>query len=104
MAALQDISRGDVQNFVNYLLLGSCYVRLGQLNAAISCYSTGIALRPDLPWAYVNRGLAHLDIRDYAGGGAVSSGVPVCSDSGITMQAFPIDRSRFSLGDRQSRE
>ena len=26
-----------------------------------------IALRPDLPWAYVNRGLAHLDIRDYPG-------------------------------------
>jgi tetratricopeptide (TPR) repeat protein len=51
---------------VNYLLLGNCYVRLGQLNAAISCYSTGIALRPDLPWAYVNRGLAHLDLRDYA--------------------------------------
>jgi serine/threonine protein kinase/tetratricopeptide (TPR) repeat protein len=67
MAALQDISRGDLQNFVNYLLLGNCYVRLGQLNAAISCYSTGIALRPDLPWAYVNRGLAHLDIRDSPG-------------------------------------
>jgi tetratricopeptide (TPR) repeat protein len=67
MAALQDVSRGDAHNFVNYLLLGNCYVRLGQLNAAISCYSTGIALGPDLPWAYVNRGLAHLDLRDYPG-------------------------------------
>jgi tetratricopeptide (TPR) repeat protein len=67
MAALQGSSRGDVQNFVNYLLLGNCYVRLGQLNAAISCYSTGIALQPDQPWAYVNRGLAHLNIRDYPG-------------------------------------
>src|SRR5262249_36641837 len=65
LAALQEVSHGDLQNFANYLLLGNCYVRLGQLNAAISCYSTGIALRPDLPWAYVNRGLAHLDIRDY---------------------------------------
>jgi serine/threonine protein kinase/tetratricopeptide (TPR) repeat protein len=67
LAALQEVSRGDVQNFANYLLLGNCYVRLGQLNAAISCYSTGIALRPDLPWAYVNRGLAYLDLRDYEG-------------------------------------
>ena len=67
VAALQDLSRTDLQNFVNYLLLGNCYVRLGQLNAAISCYSTGIALRPDLPWAFVNRGLAHIDLKDYPG-------------------------------------
>jgi serine/threonine protein kinase/regulator of sirC expression with transglutaminase-like and TPR domain len=67
LATLQDISRGDLQNFVNYLLLGNANVRLGQLPAAISCYSTGIALRPDLPWAYFNRGLARLDLRDYAG-------------------------------------
>ena len=67
MATLQDISRGDLQNFVNYLLLGNAYVRLGQLPAAISCYSTGIALRPDLPWAYVNRGLAHLDTPGLSG-------------------------------------
>ena len=67
MAALQEISRSDLQNFVNYLLLGNCFVRLRQLNAAISCYGTGIALRPDLPWAYVNRGLAYLDIRDHRG-------------------------------------
>jgi tetratricopeptide (TPR) repeat protein len=67
MAALQDISRGDVQNYVNHLLLGNCYVRLGQLHAAVSCYSTGIALRPDLPWAYTNRGLAHLNLKDFPG-------------------------------------
>jgi serine/threonine protein kinase/regulator of sirC expression with transglutaminase-like and TPR domain len=67
MATLQDISRDDLQNFVNYLLLGNANVRLGQLPAAISCFTTGIALRPDLPWAYVNRGLAHIDLRDYPG-------------------------------------
>jgi serine/threonine protein kinase/Tfp pilus assembly protein PilF len=67
MATLQDISRSDAQNFVNYLLLGNCYVRLGQLGPAISCYTVGVALQPDLPWAYANRGLAQLDIRDYSG-------------------------------------
>jgi tetratricopeptide (TPR) repeat protein len=66
MATLQEVSRHDEQNFVNYLLLGSCYVRLGQLDAAVSCYSTGIALRPDLPWSYVNRGLTHLDLKNYS--------------------------------------
>ncbi len=65
MAALQDISRGGPQNFVDNLLLGHCYVLLGQLQAAVSCYSSGIALQGDLPWAYVCRGLAHLDLRDY---------------------------------------
>jgi serine/threonine protein kinase/tetratricopeptide (TPR) repeat protein len=65
MGLLQEIVRSDVQNFVNYLLLGNCYVRLGQLHAAISCYSAGIALQPELPWAHVNRGLAHLDLQDY---------------------------------------
>jgi tetratricopeptide (TPR) repeat protein len=67
MAALQEISRGDLQNYVNHLLLGNCYARLGQLNAAISCYSTGIALSPDQPWPHFIRGLAHLDIKDFPG-------------------------------------
>src|SRR5262249_757037 len=65
MATLQYVSNQDLQNFVNYLLLGNCYKRLGQLDAAVSSYSTGIALQPDLPWAYINRGLAHLDLKDY---------------------------------------
>jgi tetratricopeptide (TPR) repeat protein len=67
LATLRDLSWDDLQNFSNYLLLGNCYVRMGQLPAAISCYSTAIALRPDLPWAHVSRGLAHLDARDYRG-------------------------------------
>ena len=65
MATLQDISRGDLQNFVNYMLLGNANVRMGELQAAISCYGTGIALEPGLPWAYVNRGLAHLELGEF---------------------------------------
>ena len=37
MAALQDISRADVQDIYNDLLLGNCHVRLGRLNAPVSC-------------------------------------------------------------------
>jgi tetratricopeptide (TPR) repeat protein len=66
LATIQDISRRDPQNFTNWLLMGNCYVRLGQLPQAVSCYSTGIALRPELPWSYFNRGLAYLDLKDYS--------------------------------------
>ena len=66
MAEVQRISRIDPQNFVNWLLLGNCYVRLGQLNEAAACYSTGIALRPEIAWSYVNRGLVHLDLKQYS--------------------------------------
>src|SRR5262249_51212072 len=65
LATVQEVSRHDPQNFTNWLLLGNCYVRLGQLPQAASCYSTGIALRPDLHWSYLNRGLAYLDLKDY---------------------------------------
>ena len=66
MAEVQRLSRIDPQNFVNWLLLGNCYVRLGQLREAAACYSTGVALRPEVPWSYINRGLAHLDLKNYS--------------------------------------
>ena len=66
MAEVQRISRVDPQNFVNWLILGNCYVRLGQLREAASCYSTGIALRPEVVWSYVNRGLVHLDLKEHS--------------------------------------
>jgi eukaryotic-like serine/threonine-protein kinase len=66
MAEVQRISRVGPQNFVNWLILGNCYVRLGQLREAASCYSTGIALRPEVVWAYVNRGLVHLDLKEHS--------------------------------------
>jgi tetratricopeptide (TPR) repeat protein len=66
LATVQEISQHDPQNFTNWLLLGNCYVRLGQLPQAASCYTTGIALRPDLHWPYHNRGLAYLELKDYS--------------------------------------
>jgi eukaryotic-like serine/threonine-protein kinase len=66
MAEVQQISRVDPQNFVNWLLLGNCYVRLKQLHEAKNCYTTGIALEPELSWSYVNRGLVHLDLNEFS--------------------------------------
>ncbi len=62
---VQQISRDDPQNNASWLLLGNCYLRLGYLNEALSCYGTAVALEPGLSWSYVNRGLLHLDLKQY---------------------------------------
>jgi tetratricopeptide (TPR) repeat protein len=73
LAFLQEVSRTDPQNFANWLRLGNLYVQLGKLSGRTSyldeaeqCYGVGIALRPDLYWAYLNRGLLYLDLNDFA--------------------------------------
>jgi tetratricopeptide (TPR) repeat protein len=72
LALLQEVSRTDPQNFANWLLLGNLYVQLGKMSDQTSyyeeaeqCYGVGIALRPDLYSAYLNRGLLYLDLKDY---------------------------------------
>jgi serine/threonine protein kinase/tetratricopeptide (TPR) repeat protein len=72
LAFIQDVSRSDPRNFANWLRLGNLYVQLGKtsgrssyLDEAEQCYAVGIALRPDLYWAYLNRGLLYLDLNDY---------------------------------------
>jgi tetratricopeptide (TPR) repeat protein len=72
LAFLQDVSRTDPQNFANWLRLGNLYVQLGKLSGRTSyldeaeqCYGVGIALRPELYWAYLNRGLLYLDLKDF---------------------------------------
>ncbi len=66
MGEVQQISRVDPQNFVSWMLLGNCYVRLKQLHEAKNCYTTGIALNPEISWSYVNRGLVHLDLKEFS--------------------------------------
>jgi serine/threonine protein kinase/tetratricopeptide (TPR) repeat protein len=72
LSFLQEASRTDPQNFANWLRLGNLYVQLGKMSDRTSyfdeaeqCYGIGIALRPNLYWAYLNRGLLYLDLRDY---------------------------------------
>jgi tetratricopeptide (TPR) repeat protein len=73
LAFLQEISRSDPQNFANWLRLGNLFVALAKLSnqpsycdEAEHCYSVGIALRPDVYWAYVNRGLLCLEQKQFA--------------------------------------
>src|SRR5262249_13626906 len=48
------------QDFWCWFLLGVCDDHLGQGNEAIACYGTCLAIAPDSPGAYFNRGLAQL--------------------------------------------
>ena len=72
LSFLQEVSRTDPQNFANWLRLGNLYVQLGKLSGRTSyfdeaeqCYGVGIALRPNLYWAHLNRGLLYLDLKDF---------------------------------------
>jgi serine/threonine protein kinase/tetratricopeptide (TPR) repeat protein len=69
---LQEVSRREPQNFASWLRLGNFYVEMARLSGERSyldeaehCYALGIALRPDIYWAYLNRGLVYLETKDF---------------------------------------
>src|SRR5262249_57799695 len=49
-------ARQDPKNFWASFIQGICHDRLGQEAEAMACYSSCIALWPDYPWSYFNRG------------------------------------------------
>ncbi len=55
----------DPRHYWAWFLLGLCHDSLAQDAEAAACYSTCIALWPDLPWAYYNRGLTAMRQFDY---------------------------------------
>jgi eukaryotic-like serine/threonine-protein kinase len=72
LSFLQEVSRSDPQYFANWLRLGNLYVEFARLSNQTSyldeaehCYGVGIAMRPDIYWAYLNRGLLYLDLKNY---------------------------------------
>ena len=50
----------DPQDFWAWFLQGVCHDNLAQGSDAVASYNTCVALSPSSPWAYLNRGLAHL--------------------------------------------
>jgi eukaryotic-like serine/threonine-protein kinase len=63
---LQMAADRDPQSFWARLLLGICYDGLGRDLDARACYTTSIALWPEFPWTYFNRGLVYLRQNDFA--------------------------------------
>src|SRR5262249_6914596 len=57
MSLLAKATDKDPQDFWAWFLLGACHDNLAQSPEAIACYKTCIALAPNSPWAYLNRGL-----------------------------------------------
>jgi eukaryotic-like serine/threonine-protein kinase len=62
---LQIAADKDPQSFWTQLLLGICYDGLARDLDARACYTTGIALWPEFPWTYFNRGLVYLRQNDF---------------------------------------
>ncbi len=62
---LQFAADAEPQNFWYRLILGICYDGLEQHREARGCYTTSIALWPEFPWTYFNRGLVYLRQSEY---------------------------------------
>ncbi|HEV3116028.1 MAG TPA: protein kinase [Gemmataceae bacterium] len=62
---LQAAAEEEPQNFWARLVLGICYDALAQDQEARACYTTSIALYPEFPWPYFNRGLVYLRQNDF---------------------------------------
>jgi eukaryotic-like serine/threonine-protein kinase len=66
LAYLHEASKHAAESHSFWLVLGNCHAALGQRAEAAGYYDIGIALWPDEPWAYFNRGLIHLDGDNHA--------------------------------------
>jgi serine/threonine protein kinase/Flp pilus assembly protein TadD len=62
---LEKATRKNPTSFWAWFMRGVCHDQLAQYDAAVSCYSTSIALQTEFPWAYSNRGLAELRLKKY---------------------------------------
>ena len=50
-------TRDDPRSLWSWFVLAYCHDRLDQLAEAVACYGTCIALRPEFPFAWLNRGI-----------------------------------------------
>ena len=62
---LEEATRLDPQSFSAWMVKGYCHEVLQQHTEALACYSTCIALRPAVQWAWYNRALAYLNHLQY---------------------------------------
>jgi tetratricopeptide (TPR) repeat protein len=65
LALAEEASRLDPGDFSAWLLRGHCLARMAQNELAEQCFGIGIDLQPGLLWAYFDRGLISLKLRNY---------------------------------------
>lgn len=63
---LREACRRDTKSVSLWMVLGNCYAGLGQLNEAVRCYDVAAALAPNSIWPAFHRGLANLELKEYA--------------------------------------
>jgi serine/threonine protein kinase/tetratricopeptide (TPR) repeat protein len=65
LAILQAVTEEDPQSFPAWFVRGNCCYDLAQDANAVASFNVCVALRPDFPWLWFNRGLAHLRLKQY---------------------------------------
>ena len=70
LASLRTFTDNHPQHFQAWFVRGLCHESIGQNADAAAAYTTCIALEPDTPWAYYNRGLIRLQQQDPRGADA----------------------------------
>jgi serine/threonine protein kinase/Tfp pilus assembly protein PilF len=63
---LREACRADTKSVSLWMVLGNCYAGLGQPSEAVRCYDVADALAPHSIWPAFHRGLANLELKDYA--------------------------------------
>ena len=63
---LEEAVQKDPRSFSAWFARGKCYGDLMEPRQAAASYSVCIALRPDFPWAWINRGKANLNGRNFS--------------------------------------
>lgn len=63
---LREACRQDNKSVSLWMVLGNCYAGLGQVSEAVRCFDVADALAPHSIWPAFHRGLANLELKDYA--------------------------------------
>jgi tetratricopeptide (TPR) repeat protein len=67
-AAIELFERSDglQKNYADWAQLGNAYAMRRNPDQAVECFTACIALRPEIPFGYFQRGRAHMDAKQYA--------------------------------------
>lgn len=65
-AELRQLVRTGEPRYATWMTLGTVEARLERPAAAVEAFSAALGMNPRLPWPYLHRGIARLDLKAYA--------------------------------------